>query len=300
MHHTGSIKFMTGDRRHPPAPRIPSFGQGIGENIRINTSPEPYLSGGDSDEELSDALSRLESVTIVENGVPLGSTDGSGESQQPFLTTESTYSNYSTTVIRRHSQPSTVAPLSSILTIRASPIEQPVPPPTRPLPVEPDVEPEPEPGPKPVSRRSAISAASYYTASEEVSIAAATEGGSVLLLHRFTLIKPGTIAKRLTSSSGGHASSSGWSALDFFFGSGLLHRGGGAKCDVCTKRLGRKAVLECDDCGLRAHIKCGEVAPRDCGLRAASSLTRIASAPQGTPGIGGKAKAKSPLPFSQR
>ena len=73
MHHTGSIKFMTGDRRHPPAPRIPSFGQGFGENIRVNTSPEPYLSGGDSDEELSDALSRLESVTVVENGVPLAS-----------------------------------------------------------------------------------------------------------------------------------------------------------------------------------------------------------------------------------
>jgi LIM domain kinase 1 len=73
MHHTGSIKFLTGNRRHPPAPRIPSFGNGIGEGIRISTSPEPYLSGGDSDEELSDALSRLESVTVVENGVPLAS-----------------------------------------------------------------------------------------------------------------------------------------------------------------------------------------------------------------------------------
>ena len=131
-----------------------------------------------------------------------------------------------------------------------------------------------------------MSAASYFTASEEVSIAAATEGGSSLHVHRFTLIKLGMTAKRLSSAGGKHAhqptasTSHGWSALDyFFFASGLLP-GGGAKCDICTKRLGRKAVLECDDCGLRAHVKCGEVAPRDCGFRASSSLTRIASAPQ--------------------
>lgn len=73
IRHTGSIKFMTGNRRHPPAPRIPSFGQGIGSGIRMSTSPEPYLSDDESDEELSDALSRLESITVVSNGVPLGS-----------------------------------------------------------------------------------------------------------------------------------------------------------------------------------------------------------------------------------
>ncbi len=73
--HTGSIKFMTGNRRHTPAPRIPSFGQGIGEAIRTSRSPEPYFSDddGDSDDELSDALSRLDSVTVVDNGVPLAS-----------------------------------------------------------------------------------------------------------------------------------------------------------------------------------------------------------------------------------
>ena len=65
---------MTGNRRHAPAPRIPSFGQGIGEGIRISRSPEPYFSDDDdSDEELSDALSRLDSVTVVDNGVPLSS-----------------------------------------------------------------------------------------------------------------------------------------------------------------------------------------------------------------------------------
>jgi LIM domain kinase 1 len=169
-----------------------------------------------------------------------------------------------------------------------------------------------------------MSAASYFTASEEASIAAATEGGSSLQVHRFTLIKLGLTAKRVTTSTGGaggkHLSGSsttnGWSALDyFFFASGLLP-GGGAKCDICAKRLGRKAVLECDDCGLRAHVKCGEVAPRDCGLRASSSLMRVTSAPAPRPtrvaasvvgpvnGGGGKGKAKVATvlasPFSHR
>ena len=72
--HTGSIKFMTGHRRHAAVPRIPSFGQGIGGgSIRLSTSPEPYMSEEESDDELSDAVSRLESVTVVENGVPLAS-----------------------------------------------------------------------------------------------------------------------------------------------------------------------------------------------------------------------------------
>lgn len=238
--------------------------------------------------------------------------NGSGDSQQPLLATESSYSNYSTSVIRGHSQQptySTVAPLSSILTVRASPITSNPPPPNRPLPAE------PEPEPELTHRRSAVSIASYYTATEEEdasSIAGATEGGSSVapaLVHRFTLVKPGTIfAKRsrpASPSGAQHASSSapggGWSALDFFFASGLLPGGGGgAKCDICVKRLGRKAALECDDCGLRAHIKCGEVAPRNCALRAseASILTRVSSAPQPAPLKPNK--SKSPSPFSHR
>jgi len=68
---------MTGNRCHTPAPRVPSFGQGIGEAIHISRSPdpEPYFSddGDDSDEELSDALNQLDGVTVVDNGVPLAS-----------------------------------------------------------------------------------------------------------------------------------------------------------------------------------------------------------------------------------
>lgn len=246
--------------------------------------------------------------------------NGSAESQQPLLNTESTHSNYSTTVIRRHSQEQTIPSLSSILTVRASPILPP-PPPNRPLPAEPDsIESNHE---FVASHHSAISAASYFTASEEASIAAATEGGSFLQVHRFTLIKLGLTTKRLSSPAAGaggknpisptSSTTNGWSPLGyFFFASGLLS-GGGAKCDICSKRLGRKAVLECDDCGLRAHAKCGEMAPRDCGIRASSSLMRITSAPQPaltaaagptTSGRGGKARTKVqtvlPSPFSHR
>ena len=96
-----------------------------------------------------------------------------------------------------------------------------------------------------------------------MSLANATEGGSTIrgsttipMVHRFTLIKPGS--KR----GGGGRESHGvhsrgqspsrstealWSPLELFFSSTLLS----AKCDVCAKRLGWKPVLECDDCGMR-------------------------------------------------
>ena len=194
-----------------------------------------------------------------------------------------------------------------MLTVRASPIIS-SPPPNRPLPAE------PEPEFDLTQRRSTVSIASYYTASEveTPSIAAATEGDSSLaptLVHRFTLVKPGTLftkRSRPASPSGAQSTTSGggggWSALDFFFSSGLLPGGGsGARCDICAKRLGRKAALECDDCGLRAHIKCGEVAPRDCAIRASSSiLTRVSSAPQPSPPTGKPNKSKAPSPFSHR
>lgn len=101
------------------------------------------------------------------------------------------------------------------------------------------------------------------------------------LLHRFTLIKPGAKRPGVGPGNGGpfppgpSASSTGspvqgspagpattvpnfngvttaipaplWNPFDFFFSSGLLV----SRCDLCSKRLGWKPVLECDDCGLR-------------------------------------------------
>ncbi|PVG00679.1 kinase-like protein [Serendipita vermifera] len=128
------------------------------------------------------------------------------------------------------------------------------------------------------------------------SIAAATEGGSTVRseiiggLHRFTLIKPGSTSsksafpgnnksngKMHVSGRPSFSSGSGWSPLDFFFSSGFGFGGSGgkvAKCDLCGKRLGWKPCLECDDCGLRTHLKCGEMAPRDCGLRGTTTGTK--------------------------
>jgi LIM domain kinase 1 len=210
----------------------------------------------------------------------LNHSDHSTDSGQPLIDSPpSIYSDYSTTVIRQHSPRSNTPPLpslSSILTIRASP----------------NLSETQGPNPLPADDRntetSTFSIESYHTAhsSMALSMAAATEGGSTIrgmpstLVHRFTLLKPG--AKRASGSATPPQRPSSadvpWNPFDLIFSSGLLT----AKCDICHKRLGWKPVLECDDCGLRyssfkpdficltmssrTHIKCGELAPRDCGL----------------------------------
>ncbi|KAH8084921.1 kinase-like protein [Cristinia sonorae] len=269
--HVGSIKFLTGNKRPGAAPRIPSFGMGVAKDIRNGFSSDD----SSDEEELQEALEGLKNVGLHDTWGRNSSTNNSGVSNQPLLDTDSSTSDYSTTVVRSHPQQdsSFLPSLSSVLTVRPSPnpngsddLT------THPLAVGPN-------GPTPTD--SILSIESFHTATSSnfrPSIAAATEGGSSLhssaipLVHRFTLIKPG--GKR--GSVGATATRSGsvspprhmpgevlWNPLDFLFTSTLL----GAKCDVCMKRLGWKPVLECDDCGLRAHIKCGEVAPLDCGLR---------------------------------
>ncbi|KIJ25237.1 hypothetical protein M422DRAFT_273815 [Sphaerobolus stellatus SS14] len=102
------------------------------------------------------------------------------------------------------------------------------------------------------------------------------------LIHRFTLLKPGVKSPPRTSATNSPSRSvspsramsnvnqnvpaqlsGGWSPFHLFFASGLLV----ARCDLCGQRLGWKSVLECDDCGMRTHLKCGDNAPLDCGLR---------------------------------
>ncbi|KAI5117275.1 hypothetical protein M0805_001005 [Coniferiporia weirii] len=297
--HLGSIKFITGGRRPGAAPRIPSFGFGVAKDVGRNGKKIDDSSSdeGDSEEEeLIEAIKRLDvGLDGASQQALLHSTNGGGNS------------NYSTTVIRSHApQASAVPPsLSSIVTIRS-------PQPT-------DV------GTLPRSA-SAGSFESFHTASSSISIAAATEGSSLdsstiragaggappALIHRFTLIKPGV--RRRTHSPGARAGSPVkrdrerdepgspggelWSPFGFFFSSALA-----AKCDICAKRLGWKPVLECDDCGLRAHIKCGEVAPVDCGLRPARPRVPQ-SYPPGSPLAkakhAGKPATGSPSPLPRR
>ncbi|THH31374.1 hypothetical protein EUX98_g2809 [Antrodiella citrinella] len=266
--HVGSIKFLTGNKRPGTAPRIPSFGMGVGKELKH--AYEHSSDDSSDDDELSDALDGLRDIGLESAWSDTATGEGSG---QPLLDSELDSSEYSTTVIRSHPRQDSSTPpsLSSILTIRPSPNPNGSDDLThRPLAVGAN-------GPTPTD--SLMSIESFHTASSSEfapSIAAATEGGStrsagVPLVHRFTLIKPG--GKRGSVEATGRSGSVSpprymagdtlWNPLDFFFTSALL----GAKCDVCQKRLGWKPVLECDDCGLRSHIKCGEVAPLDCGLR---------------------------------
>ncbi|EPQ55780.1 kinase-like protein [Gloeophyllum trabeum ATCC 11539] len=294
----GTVKFMTGVKRPSAAPRIPSFGMGVGKDIR-NGNGNAHDSSDDetSEDELMEAVMGLRNVDLNSHfsHADRDSTTR-GDSAQPLIDDSSSlYSEYSTTVIRSHPHtPSEPPSLSSILTIRPSP--------------DPNGSPSPIPGGAQSAfttpgESSLLSIESYRTARSSIasaSIAAATEGGSTIrslrppasaLVHRFTLIKPG--AKR-GSGSGGMSPTRAreavnheptWSPLNVFFSSGLLV----SKCDLCNKRLGWKPVLECDDCGLRAHTKCGEMAPMDCGLRPTRPVVHHRS-PSPSPG-GKKTKA---------
>ena len=115
---------------------------------------------------------------------------------------ESTYSDYSTTVICSHSQEQTMPPLSSILTVRTSPVLPPNPPPPGCLPpAEPDFVGLGPKGPKLAASRHSMSVVlSYFTTSGAVLIGAATERGSCLQVRRFMLIKL-RVTKCLTSAA---------------------------------------------------------------------------------------------------
>ncbi|EJU01776.1 hypothetical protein DACRYDRAFT_22172, partial [Dacryopinax primogenitus] len=102
-----------------------------------------------------------------------------------------------------------------------------------------------------------------------------SQASSQVLVHRFTLIRPASNPVRsnpnlrsTTPTSAGGGGGSGWSPLNFFFSPlTVKSQAQNAKCDLCHRRLGKAAALECDDCGMRCHVKCGEGAPRDCGVR---------------------------------
>jgi len=275
--HVGSVKFFTGQKRPGAPPRIPSFSamKHKGEKKGSDSTPEG------SDDELMDALTSLQGSDLggedddstawsgmtaktghfagakdslnLRNVYARVNGDGVSDIGEPLLRdgnsgSSFTYSDYSTSVVKAVGQ----APpsLSSIMTVR----------PTKSASEEEKVMIPSGP------TESMLSIDSFHTARSSSilgapSIAAATEGGSMIpseeasvMLHRFTLIKPGASGKKppagvsqgIASSASHGPSEAGWSPFDFFFSSGLV-----AKCDLCHKRLGWKPVLECDDCGLR-------------------------------------------------
>ncbi|KAF5381934.1 hypothetical protein D9757_007587 [Collybiopsis confluens] len=273
----GSIKFITGHKRPAPQPRIPSFGVGVGKNIR--TSGFTTDESDDSDDELMEAVQGLSGFGLSSNG-----------SHDPLLGNTSALAEYSTTVVRAtHSTISTQPPsLSSILTIRASPDPNTTPDPV--LPASPNASTimadHPSNGSDLLGHSSILSIDSldsYHTAAgSAISSAMATEGGSTVrtlhgnftspLVHRFSILKPGAkptprkgVNGTATPPNGPVAEPLiGWNPFDLFFSSASMT----SKCDICSKRFGPwKPILECDDCGLKAHVKCGDDAPRDCGVR---------------------------------
>ncbi|KAI6006208.1 kinase-like domain-containing protein [Pisolithus orientalis] len=277
--HLGSVKFMSKGKRRGVAPRIPSFGMEIGKGIGGQTSvflAEEVVAVPSSAEE---STSEEEAVKAIQNapisvelsGDSCGATNGDSEnSVQPLLNTSSSYTDLpksdGTNLVH------TITPsLSSVLTIK--PMQDPN---ATPDPLPPDITSSSPPDSSVIplepthSTHSIQTNYTYRTAHTSTpSIAVATRGHSSIqaihTLHRFTLIKPGAKrAPNATSSPGG----GGWNPLEILFGNGLL----GYKCDICMKRIGWKPILECDDCGLRAHMKCGEVAPRDCGIRMLRSM----------------------------
>ncbi|KAH0833992.1 kinase-like domain-containing protein [Lanmaoa asiatica] len=241
--HLGSVKFMTGGKR-PTAPRIPSFGVGIGKDIRQSTPMVAEdimaaLSSGeeDSDEELANAVEGL-NMHLNSDWSNGGATNGNSEnSTSPLLnTTSSTYSDYSTAVVRGHAGNATEAvppSLSSILTIRPYPDPN-----ATSDPITPGATSSTDDSMTPTSTDSILSVQTYRTAQSSVpSTTRATKGHSS--------VRPG--AKRSGSTSPARHLDGGWNPLELFFSSALLVQ----KCDICAKRIGWKPVLECDDCGLR-------------------------------------------------
>lgn len=105
------------------------------------------------------------------------------------------------------------------------------------------------------------------------SLAMATIASSIyepaLLYHRFTLIKNGM--KRPTSihqtiedsiSSSPSSSSSGWGGS--LIPPQLILANALTKCNVCNRRLGFGAYMDCDDCPYKTHVGCAAMAEPTC------------------------------------
>ncbi|KAK8844601.1 hypothetical protein IAR55_006448 [Kwoniella newhampshirensis] len=96
------------------------------------------------------------------------------------------------------------------------------------------------------------------------------EGG--LGTHRFTLVEKDSMAL-INRNNGKKSLSSGFTST---FAFAFLPRSltsasssygastGSGKCAVCSKRVGQRPGLECDDCHIIVHVKCSHAAPRNC------------------------------------
>jgi len=232
--HVGSIRFISGGRRPLTVQRIPSFGIGIGKDIRVNgkedtSSLSSSSSGGDDsdDDELIEALSTL---GISPESLWEGSSTTSDAPPDNIIMTDGAPASYGTTVVRSQISAFTSS-LSSVLTIR----------------------PSPDPSSTPVlsladtlsfkspdylvmndaSTSSIVGFGTYHNTSRPISSALAAEDRSIMGtveingsivgtasinsrgvagIHRFTNIKPGAKPKKLGARA---VASSGTAQSDF-------------------------------------------------------------------------------------
>lgn len=91
------------------------------------------------------------------------------------------------------------------------------------------------------------------------------------LYHRFTLIRNGTrrmtVAKAKDSSpapSSPSASPTLPNSSGALLPPALMLTQALARCHVCSKRIGWRPFLDCDDCPYRCHVACGEIAEPSC------------------------------------
>jgi LIM domain kinase 1 len=161
--HIGSVKFLSGkgNKRPGAAPRIPSFGVGVGKDIRVgknvgDNSIVDHLaeSSDESEDDLVEALDGLQSVSIAgdaghgprvlqssstlydhlrsDHHGQIPTEDSDWEAGNPLIATQkesSEDSTYTTTAtVIRHPSPTTTGPpglpppaMSSVMTIKASP-----------------------------------------------------------------------------------------------------------------------------------------------------------------------------------
>jgi len=287
--HVGTIKFATGGKRRPgTAPRIPSFSKlgqfGGGETLKIDTSPDSIPLEENSDDSDDDDLEAV--LSELELGLAKGE---EGDKELP----------YSTTVVRGPSHHANNGPtrsnMSSVMTVKPeSPLveEQPV---LEPLAHRQTASAMTIDTFRTAHEGSTLSVAvatigdNEHAGASDQSMPGAIETSSSFMYHRFTMIKPGSkrhsvgiLPVTRPSPKGGigkrHSIVDGlsWGPFDFFLGRARKQSTSGAstptpstKCDLCGKRLGLgyKTILECDDCGIRVHVKCGEFAPNGCGVR---------------------------------
>ncbi|PWN48662.1 kinase-like protein [Violaceomyces palustris] len=210
-----------------------------------------------------------------------------GESEDALLE-QANESDYSTSVVRsskinqRHASLSCFSNTESTMTVKGAPCR-------------------PEGEETPTGMESVMqSFMTAHTHRADLSLALATiasADSSLLdpppLHHRFTLVKNGT-RRPASITMTAQAAAGGFPSAGSLLPPAVMLSNALAKCWVCSKRIGWKPFMDCDDCPYKTHIACAELAPPTCQDL---HIPAIGSSNGGGSGIGA---ILSPLNASRR